>query len=94
MKQNFFPEFCEKEAKPSETVCISLSLALKRNFFRSEIGTPYKTLIKFLRRKTYIPIFIVKGKEEPVLKGRAGLSYRSVQYHSVNCCQVLKNYAK
>ena len=34
-KKNF-PEFCEKEAKPSETVCVSLSFALKRNFFRSE----------------------------------------------------------
>ena len=25
----FFPEFREKEAKPSETVCVSLSFALK-----------------------------------------------------------------
>ena len=40
MKRNFFPEFCEKEVKPSETVCVSLSLALKWNFFRSKIGTP------------------------------------------------------
>ena len=37
----FFPEFREKEAKPSETVCVSLSFVLKQNFFRSDIGTPY-----------------------------------------------------
>ena len=33
--------FRETEAKRSETVSVSLSFALKRNFFKSEIGTPY-----------------------------------------------------
>ena len=46
MKRNFFPEFREKEAKPSETVCVLLSFALKLNFFRSEIGTPYFQMFK------------------------------------------------
>ena len=33
--------FRETEAKRSETVYVSLSFASKRNFFKSEIGTPY-----------------------------------------------------
>ena len=39
--KKFFPEFCEKEAKPSETIYVSLSFAVKQTFFISEIGTPF-----------------------------------------------------
>ena len=40
MKRIFFPEFREKEAKSSETVCVSLSFAVKRNFLEAKLGHP------------------------------------------------------
>ena len=40
MKQKKFPEFREKEAIPNETVCVSLSFALKRNFLEGKLGHP------------------------------------------------------
>ena len=38
--KNFSPEFCEKEAKPSETVCVSLSFAWSEIFLEAKLGHP------------------------------------------------------
>ena len=40
MKRNCFFWFRETEAKRSETVSVSLSLASKQNFFKAKLGHP------------------------------------------------------
>ena len=41
MKLNFFPRVSREGSETKRNVCVLLSFALKLNFFRSEIGTPY-----------------------------------------------------